>query len=39
MKEIGDFLGYRSPSSTAVYARVDLSARRQVADFDLGDLT
>ena len=39
MKEIGDFLGHRSPSSTAVYARVDLNGLRQVADFDLGGVT
>lgn len=35
MKVIGDFLGHRSPSSTAVYAKVDLKALREVAAFDL----
>lgn len=38
MKEIGDFLGHRSPSATAVYAKVDLNALREVADFDLEGL-
>ncbi|MCY4560137.1 MAG: tyrosine-type recombinase/integrase [Chloroflexi bacterium] len=38
MKEIGDFLGHRSPSATAVYAKVDLNALRKVADFDLEGL-
>ena len=37
-KVIGDFLGHRDPSSTAVYARVDLNALREVADFDLEGL-
>ena len=35
MKVIADFLGHRSPSSTAVYAKVDLKALREVAAFDL----
>lgn len=35
MKLIGDFLGHRSPSSTAVYAKVDLNTLREVANFDL----
>lgn len=39
MKVIGDFLGHRSPAATAVYAKVDLNGLREVADFDLGDLT
>ena len=39
MKVIGDFLGHRSPSSTAVYAKVDLKALREVASFDLEGLT
>ena len=39
MKEIGDFLGHRSPAATAVYAKVDLAALREVADFSLEDLT
>lgn len=38
MKVIGDFLGHRSSSSTAVYAKVDLNALRQVAAFDLEGL-
>ena len=35
MKVVGDFLGHRHPSSTGVYAKVDLSTLREVADFDL----
>ena len=35
MKVIGDFLGHRSPSSTSVYAKVDLNTLREVANFDL----
>ena len=38
MKVIGDFLGHRSPSSTAVYAKVDLGTLREVAAFDLEGL-
>ena len=38
MKVIGDFLGHRDPSSTAIYAKVDLNPLREVADFELGDL-
>ncbi len=38
MKVIGDFLGHREPSSTAIYARVDLRALREVADFSLEGL-
>ena len=38
MKVIGDYLGHRSPSSTAVYAKVNLKALREVADFDLEGL-
>ena len=38
MKVIGDYLGHRSPSSTAVYARIDLKALREVADCDPEDL-
>ena len=38
MKVIGDYLGHRDPSSTAVYAKVDLNALREVADFDLEGL-
>jgi integrase/recombinase XerD len=36
MKEIGDHLGHRQPDSTRVYAKVDLTGLRHVADFDLG---
>ena len=39
MKEIGDYLGHRSVSSTAAYAKVQLSALREVPDIDLGGLT
>jgi integrase/recombinase XerD len=38
MKEIGDHLGHRKADTTRVYAKVNLAALRQVADFDLGDL-
>lgn len=38
LKEIGDHLGHRSSSATRIYAKVDLSALREVADFDLGGL-
>ena len=38
LKEIGDHLGHRSSVSTMTYAKVDLTALRQVADFDLGGL-
>ena len=38
MKVIGDFLGHRSPSSTAVYAKVDINTLREVAAFDLEGL-
>ena len=39
-KVIGDFLGHRmNPSSTAVYAKVNLNALREVrSDFDLEGL-
>ncbi|APZ93225.1 site-specific integrase [Fuerstiella marisgermanici] len=36
LKEIGDHLGHRHPDTTRIYAKVDLAALRQVADFDLG---
>lgn len=38
MKEIGDHLGHRKLDTTRRYAKVDLAALRQVADFDLGGL-
>ena len=38
MKEVGDYLGHRSVSATSAYARVQLSALREVADIDLGGL-
>lgn len=37
-KEIGDHLGHRSANSTFVYAKVDLSSLRQVAELDMGAL-
>jgi len=38
MKEIGDHLGHRSLSSTAIYAKVDLNALREVANLSLEGL-
>lgn len=38
MKEIGDHLGHRDPDATRIYAKVDVTGLRRVADFDLGDL-
>jgi integrase/recombinase XerD len=38
LKEIGDHLGHRSATSTAVYTKVDLAALRAVGEFDLGGL-
>lgn len=38
MKVIGDYLGHRNPSTTAIYAKVDVNSLREVADFDLGGL-
>jgi site-specific recombinase XerD len=34
-KEIGDHLGHRHPDATAIYAKVDMTGLREVADFDL----
>jgi integrase len=39
LKEIGDHLGHRSSSATRVYAKVDLPGLREVAAFDLGELS
>jgi integrase/recombinase XerD len=39
LKEIGDHLGHKSTSATRVYAKTNLQALREVAEFDLGDLT
>ncbi|MDE0713356.1 MAG: tyrosine-type recombinase/integrase [Gammaproteobacteria bacterium] len=38
MKEVGDYLGHRHHSSTAIYAKVNLGALREVADIDLEGL-
>lgn len=38
MKVIGDFLGHRDPSSTLIYAKVNLPALREVAALDLEGL-
>jgi integrase/recombinase XerD len=39
LKEIGDHLGHRSTAATRVYAKVDLLGLREVAAFDLGELS
>ena len=39
MKEVGDYLGHRSVSSTSAYAKVQLGALREVAEIDLEGLT
>jgi len=39
LKEVGDHLGHRSPHATRTYARVDLAGLREVAAFDLGELS
>jgi integrase/recombinase XerD len=36
LKEIGDHLGHQHTDTTRIYAKVDLAALREVADFDLG---
>ena len=38
MKEVGDYLGHRSTLATSAYAKVQLSALREVADIDLEGL-
>lgn len=38
LKEIGDHLGHRSAYATRIYAKVDLTGLREVADFDLRGL-
>jgi integrase/recombinase XerD len=38
LKEIGDYLGHQSPEATRIYAKVDLTALRVVADVDLEGL-
>jgi integrase/recombinase XerD len=38
LKEIVDRLGHRHPDTTRIYAKVNLAALRQVAEFDLGGL-
>ena len=37
-KQVGDYLGHRSPDSTSVYAKVNLRSLREVAPDDLGGL-
>jgi site-specific recombinase XerD len=39
LKEIGDHLEHRSTSATRVYAKVDLAGLREVAAFDLGEVS
>lgn len=39
LKEIGDHLGHRSMFATRIYAKVDLTQLRLVADLDLGGLS
>ena len=38
MKAVGDYLGHRSVAATSVYAKVQLSALREVAEIDLEGL-
>ena len=38
LKEIGDHLGHLSTSATRIYAKVNLTELRLVADFDLGGM-
>lgn len=39
LKAVGDHLGHRSAEATRIYAKVDLPGLREVATFDLGDLS
>ena len=39
LKEIGDHLGHHSTAATRIYAKVDLAGLREVAAFDLGELS
>jgi len=39
LKEVGDHLGHRSAYATRTYAKVDLAALGEVANFDLGGLS
>jgi site-specific recombinase XerD len=39
LKEIGDHLGHRGAHATRTYAKVDLVGLREVAAFDLGELS
>lgn len=39
LKEIGDHLGHRSTEATRIYTKVDLAGLREVAAFDLGELS
>lgn len=38
LKEIGDHLGHRNVETTRIYAKVDLTRLREVANFNLGGL-
>jgi integrase/recombinase XerD len=38
IKEIGDHLGHRSASATSIYAKVNITALREVGAFDLGEI-
>ena len=38
LKKIGDQLGHRNATSTALYTKIDLPQLRQVAEIDLGEI-
>jgi site-specific recombinase XerD len=38
LKQIGDQLGHLSPETTRIYAKVDMTGLRQVAELDMEDL-